>query len=91
MGIEGVVVALNRCQEFMALVCENPLSGWMDFFKFLRFDVGNGTSVKFWEDEWCRNCSLKVAFLELYSFSWTKESLISKVMWFFDGRLHWDI
>ena len=25
MGIEGVVGALNRCQEFMALVCENPL------------------------------------------------------------------
>ena len=63
----------------------------MNFFKFLRFDVGDGTRVKFWEDEWCRNCSLKVAFLEFYSFSRTKESLMSKVMWFFDGRLHWDI
>ena len=26
-------------------------SGWMDFSKFLQFDVGDGTRVKFWEDE----------------------------------------
>ena len=26
-------------------------SGWMDFSKFLQFNVGDGTRVKFWEDE----------------------------------------
>ena len=66
-------------------------SGWMNFFKFLRFDVGDGTRVKFWEDEWCRDCALKVAFLELYSISRTKESLVLEVMWFSDGQLHWDL
>ena len=65
-------------------------SGWMDFSKFLRFDVGDGTKVKFWEDEWCRDCALKVAYLELYGISLTKESLVSKVMWFSDGQLHCD-
>ena len=66
-------------------------SDWLDFSKLLQFDVGDGTRVKFWEDEWCRDFSLKVAFLELYSTSWNKESLMSEVMQFSDGQLHCDI
>ena len=53
--------------------------------------MGDGTRVKFREDEWCRDCSLKLAFLELYSISWTRESSVSEVMHFSNGRLHWDI
>ena len=63
-------------------------SGWMDFSKFLQFDVGDGTRVNFWEYEWYRDCALKVAFPELYSISRTKKSLVSEVMWFFEGQLH---
>ena len=66
-------------------------SGWLDFSKFLRFDVGDGTRVKFWEDVWCRDCSLKEAFPDLNSISWTRASSVSEVMHFSDGRLHWDI
>ena len=53
--------------------------------------MGDGTRVKFWEDEWCRNCSLKVAFPELYSISWNKEFLVSEVMQFSNGQLHWNV
>ena len=66
-------------------------SGRLDFSKFLRFDVGDDTRAKFWEDVWCRDCSLKEAFPELYSISWTTEYSVSEVMHFSDGRLHWDI
>ena len=53
-------------------------SGWLDFSKFLWFDVGDGTRIKFWEDVWCRDCSLKEAFLELYSISRAMEFLCQK-------------
>ena len=53
--------------------------------------MGDGTRVKFWEAEWCRDCSLKVAFPELYSISRNKEFLVSEVMQFSDGWLHWSI
>ena len=33
-------------------------SGWLAFLKFLWYDVGDGTKVKFWEDVWCGDCSL---------------------------------
>ena len=65
-------------------------SSWLAFSIFLRFDVGDGTSVKFWEDVWCRDCSLKEAFPELYSVSWARESSMSEVMRFSNGRPHWD-
>ena len=48
-----------------------------------------GTSVKFWEDVWCRDCSLKVAFPKFYRFSRASESFVSEVIiCFFDGRIH---
>ena len=53
--------------------------------------MGDGTTIKFWEDVWCRDCSLKEAFPELYSISWTREFFVSEVMRFSNGRLHWDI
>ena len=33
----------------------------MNFSKFLQYDVGDGTHVKFWEDVWCKDCYLKEA------------------------------
>ena len=65
-------------------------SSWLAFFKFLRFDVGDGTSVKFWEDVWCRDCSLKEAFPKLYSVSLARESSMLEVKRFSNGRPHWD-
>ena len=66
-------------------------SAWLDFSKFLRFDVGDGTRIKFWEDVWCKDCSLKEAFPKLYSISQAMEFFVSEVMRFSNGRFHWDI
>ena len=53
--------------------------------------MGDGTRIKFWEDVWCRDCSLKEAFPELYSISQAREFFVSEVMRFSNGRLHCDI
>ena len=47
-----------------------------------------GTSVKFWEDVWFRDCSLKVAFPEFYRISRVSESFVSEVICFSNGRIH---
>ena len=57
-------------------------SGWLDSSKFLQFDVGDGTRIKFWEDVWCRDCSLKEAFPELYIISRAREFFVLEVMRF---------
>ena len=53
--------------------------------------MGDGTRIKFWEDVWCKDCSLKEAFPKLYSISQAMEFFVSEVMCFSNGRLHWDI
>ena len=52
----------------------------MNFSKFLQYDVGDGTRVKFWEDVWCKDCSLKEAFPEFYHISRACNSSIAEVM-----------
>jgi len=37
--------------------------GRLAFSKFIWFDVGDGTRVNLWQDEWCGDCPLKEAFL----------------------------
>jgi hypothetical protein len=32
-----------------------------------RWKIGNGTRVRFWEDQWFENCSLAIQFWEVYS------------------------
>ena len=58
-------------------------SGWLNFSKLLQYDMSDGTRVKFWKQVWCGDCSLKEAFLELYSLhslSRARDSSMAKVM-----------
>ena len=66
-------------------------SGWLNFSKFLRYDVGDGTRVKFWDDMWCRDRSLKEAFPELYNISRTRDASVFEVMCYSNGRIFWDL
>ena len=57
-------------------------SGWLNFSK-LQYDMSDGTRVKFWKQVRCGDCSLKEAFLELYSLhslSRARDSSMAKVM-----------
>ena len=60
------------------------MSLWSDgdgsmFSQFLQFDVGDGSRVKFWHGVCCGDCPPKVAFLELFSITRHKESMIYDV------------
>ena len=57
-------------------------TGWWNFSKFIRYEVGDGTRVKFWDNVWCRDCPLKEAFLDLYNISRTRDASVSEVIQF---------
>jgi hypothetical protein len=40
--------------------------GWNSFCRFLKFDIGDGTQVRFWYDLWCGDHPLKEEFLEFF-------------------------
>ena len=66
-------------------------SGWLNFSKLLRYDVGDGTRVNFWKHVWSGDCILKEAFPEFYCISRARDSSTVKVMCLSDGRIHWDV
>jgi hypothetical protein len=41
--------------------------GWDNVAKYLRFDVGEGSHIRFWHDLWCGNRPLKLCYPALYS------------------------
>ena len=62
-------------------------SGWVNFSKFIRYDVGDGSRVKFWDDVWCRDCPLKEVFPDLYNISRSRDASVSEVMRCANGRI----
>jgi hypothetical protein len=42
---------------------------WEGFSKFVRYEVADGTKVRFWLDVWCGEQPLKFSFSELFSIS----------------------
>jgi hypothetical protein len=41
---------------------KNIKKGWDKLSSFTSFEVGDGSKISFWHDQWCGETSLKVAF-----------------------------
>jgi hypothetical protein len=40
--------------------------GWEYFSKYMRYEVGNGSKVRFWHGLWCGEQALKFSFPKLF-------------------------
>ena len=86
------MVDFSHCAGSILCISRNPcVYLWLIFSRFIQFNVGDGTRVKFCHDLWCGDCPLKEAFLELYRIFCDKESSIAEIMHFPNGILHWDV
>ena len=59
--------------------------GWESFSKHLTFVVGEGTRIRFWNDMWIGDNTLKDLYPELYVCSAVKNACISEVLWIPEG------
>ena len=48
-------------------------NGWEDFKVRMRFKVGSGNRVKFWNDRWCGDLPLRDAFSNFFSITSSKD------------------
>lgn len=54
--------------------------GWDQFRRYISFDIGNGETVRFWDDKWCGDIELRRALPGLYNIAINKEEKVSSVM-----------
>ena len=50
--------------------------GWEDFSKNTQFVVGMGNRVRFWQDGWCGDQPLQLAFPGLYGIATDREASV---------------
>jgi hypothetical protein len=68
---------------------KNIRKEWGTFSRFLSFEVGDGTMVRFWTDIWCGTCSLKDAYLELFRITRNKEALVKEHFQYHNEVVSW--
>jgi hypothetical protein len=56
--------------------------GWDKFSKFVRFEVGVGSKVSFWNDVWCRDSPLKLPYPNLFHIAQRKDAWVADNMQF---------
>jgi hypothetical protein len=65
--------------------------GWQLFSSCTRFDPGNKSNIRFWDDVWCGESTLKEALPSLYNIAFAKEASNANNLDFIGGSRQWNI
>jgi hypothetical protein len=66
-------------------------SRWATFSKFVVFKVGDGSLIRFWDDVWCAEEPLKMAYPELYRIACVKDAPVADFVQVRDNAVHWEV
>jgi hypothetical protein len=70
---------------------KNIRRGWKKFGSHIRFEVRDGSKVRFWHDLWCGNTALKEAFPVLFGIAYIKDAFVATIMDFSGYIIHWNV
>jgi hypothetical protein len=65
--------------------------GWNFFAKGIRFEVGIGLKIRFWQDIWCGDQPLKHAFPSLFSIARYKEAWVKDNFIWRNRIIEWNV
>jgi hypothetical protein len=65
--------------------------GWQNFRRFCKFDIGEGSKIRFWDDIWCGERALKEEYPGLFSIARFKEASIANNMEPSNISIQWNI
>ncbi len=64
---------------------------WDKFSRLLKFKVGDGSRIRFWDDVWCMAGTLKDAFPDLYCIACVKDAFVGDNFQYRGGSVHWEV
>ncbi|KAL4596807.1 hypothetical protein ACB092_12G190100 [Castanea dentata] len=79
------------CSPIQPFLWKSIQSGWPNFSRYVLFEIGDGSRVKFWHGVWCGDSPLKLSFPKLFNISRDKEAYVVDLMKFPNGVLYWDM
>jgi hypothetical protein len=50
------------------------MKGWEVFSSFVRYEGGDGSTIKFWHNLWCKEQPLKISYPNLFSIASCKDA-----------------
>ena len=57
----------------------------------LKFEVGDGSQIRFWDDVWCTDGSLKEAYPELFRLARDKDAYVADNFQQLGDSIHWEM
>ena len=66
-------------------------SRWATFSKFVAFEVGDGSLIRFWDDVWCAEEPLKRVYPELYRIACVKDAPVADFVQVRGNAVHWEV
>jgi hypothetical protein len=66
-------------------------SRWANFSKLVAFEVGDGSLIRFWDDLWCSEEPLKLAYPELFCIACVQEGPVSDFVHYHSHDVHWEV
>jgi hypothetical protein len=70
---------------------KNIRKGWSLFCRYTRCELGDGSKIRFWDDTWCGESPLKVAFPALFVIAREKNAFVADHLDYSSGSLQWDV
>ena len=64
---------------------------WDEFWKWIRFQVGNGDKVKFWTDKWSGDEVFRIRFPQLYRLAIDRNASVADYLVQEVGSFFWDV
>jgi hypothetical protein len=64
--------------------------GWDTFSKFVWFEVGMGSKVRFWHDIWCDDRPLEQVFPSFITARYKDDGVADNFQWI-DGIIEWNV
>jgi hypothetical protein len=70
---------------------KNIMRGWGKVSSHTRFEVGDGSNIRFWHDLWCEDMALKEAFPGLFGIACAKDAFVADHMDIPGGSIQWNM
>jgi hypothetical protein len=90
-SVRGGWCSLPVTRPYRVSVWKFIRRGWDNVAKYLGFEVGDGSHIRFWHDVWCGDRPLKLCYPALYTIARSPDAWVVDNLSVVGGVAHWNV